>query len=190
MRFKEFIIFIILFTIIYILFFIIKDKIISKKEENDLQKKANNTINNNKYIEFAKFYGIQSNMSINNLISIFKDYNDLGISNFNLDEIAKKNVCNNYEVAVIICYFEYIGLIKRRTIVLNTNTIIENPMTEQNLISKYFTLLNNKSSLEDIKKSVGESYLSDLTTINDRFLFPGVRFIDNNIYYYVGDTNE
>lgn len=190
MSLKEFIIFIIIFTIVYILFFIIYDKIINKTENKKLNDKAKNSIKLENYIEFSKFYGIESKMTINNLLSIFSDYKTIGISDFNLEEIAKKNVCDKYEIAVVISYFEYIGLFKRNTILLTTNSIIENPMVEQTLISKYYTLLSNKSDIETIKKTIGESYYSDLTTINEKFLFPGVRFIDQNIYYYVGDKNE
>jgi hypothetical protein len=188
MRLKEFIIFIIIFTIIYILFFIIYDKLIAKKAKNDLKNKAIKNINITDYGKYAMFYGITTKLTADNLQNIFTSYSEGDVKDFNILETAQKNMTNPYEIAVIISYFEYIGLVKRRTILINTNSILETSIPEQNLISKYFTLFQNNNDVETIKKTIGETYITELTNINDKFLFPGVRFINNNIYYFVGDN--
>lgn len=190
MRFKEFIIFIIVFTIIYVLFFIVYDKLSDTLSKKKLIKKANDSISIENYNNFALFYGFYTKLSLDSLINIFTIINNSEqINEINLLDVANQHGTTPYEIAVCVCYFEYLGLIKRRTILLNTNSMIENSFKDQNIISKYFTVIQNKSSFEDIKKVFGEETRNDFTNINDKFLFPGVRFNDNVIYYYGGDTN-
>jgi len=69
MRFKEFAIFIVIFTIIYILFFIVFDKISTKFSKNKVLNNAKKVININSYILYSKFYGFNTILSLDNLIS-------------------------------------------------------------------------------------------------------------------------
>jgi len=189
MRFKEFAIFIVIFTIIYILFFIVFDKISTKFSKNKVLNNAKKVININSYILYSKFYGFNTILSLDNLISLFQELNIDNMNTINLLDIANKYNTSNYEIAVVISYFEMLGLMKKRSILLTTNTMVENNPLDQNMLSKYLSYFQAKKSFEEIKSVYGEDVYTELSTINEKFMYPGLRFIDKVIYYYQGDSN-
>ena len=189
MRLKEFAIFIVIFTIVYIIFFILFDKISNKHGKSKMVKNAKKIININSYILYSRFYGFNTNLNYDNLIQLFQDLNIEQMNSVNLLDIANKYNTNNYEIAVVVSYFEMLGLLKRRSILLHTNTMIENTPLDQNLLSKYLSYFQSKKTFDEIKSALGEDVYTELNTINEKFMYPGLRFIDKVIYYYEGDSN-
>lgn len=181
MRAKEFLIFIFIFTIIYILFWIIFDRIVEVKRKNTELKKAKSLINIDNYKKFSEFYGYQSKVSKETIMMIF---NDLKKNQNNyITELSKKYLVNNYEVVTIILYLEYLNLIFKKKISLENNIITNLSYIEQNLIQKYLPSFNNKDSLEVIRNNLGQNSINDINIIIRYNLIPGLRLIDNKLYY-------
>ena len=189
MRLKEFIIVLIIFTFLYFGFFALFDIFSLKHDKSKKKKTAKNKINITDYTTFALFYGFQTKLDYDKLLELYMALDIDQVNTINMQELANMYATTTYEIATVTCYFEYLGLLKRRTIILTTNSMVENNMSDQNIISKYFTNLQEKKSFDEIKKIFGESTINDLTRINEVFLFPGVRYFEKVIYYYGGGQN-
>ena len=168
MRLKQFLIFLVIFTICYILFFVVYDYIMSLIAWKKEQKHARMSVNNDDYRNFARFYGLvpEANKSL-----IMKIYYNL----------------SNVEYVVIILYLEYLDLINRETIYLNRDTISIPSFKDEELITKYIVYLHEKKPFEEITALSGLSTKNDLVYLDSVFLIPGVRFINSQLYYY-GDV--
>ena len=184
MRFKEFIIFIIIFTIVYILFFVILDFIRNKKD--DPNKLLRQELNINNYYNFASFYGIKSNINIDTIINIYDIMNDS--FNIKISYIANQFGLSNAEVVVIVLYLEYLNYLKEKNINMNNDTITNFSPQDKMLFDKYIPFFRNKSDYNTIVNSTNNSSKDELNYINNFFLVEGVRIINNTIYY-VGDSN-
>ena len=74
MRVKEFVIFILIFTVLYTIFFLLYDKISGARDKKRLINNAKSLIDIEKFNKFCLFYGIQSNVSLDLIINIYLDY--------------------------------------------------------------------------------------------------------------------
>lgn len=184
MRTKEYVIFLLIFTVCYILFFIIYDKLSIKVMQKRTLKHAYSMIDIDKYNSFATFYGIRSNISEDVIKCVYNDFKN--IVNVKISDYSNKYKISSYELVVIILYLEYFNLISKRNIIFENDLIINTTYIDQNLINKYYSLFYNKSDLKKISSTMGDSALNDINYLNSRFLVPGVRLI-NSTLYYVGD---
>ena len=187
MRFKTFIIFLIIFTIIYFGGFYLYDYFKNKKDVENKEKNDYLAIDLNKYYKFALFYGITSSIDKNTLIAIFNELKET--LNTQISILSKKYNISNFEVVAIVKYLEYIGLITTRSINLNEDTVNKISEKEETVIIKYSIQLSNKFNYKTIISNGGFGADKELEQINNYFLIPGVRIIDSTIYY-VGDINE
>ena len=185
MRIKEFLMFIIVFTIVYILFFVIYDKLSLNKSKGKIKKQAKEKITIEEYQKFANFYGITTiSASIDTILKIYDTLllnNDLTISTE-----AKKYNITNLEYVIIVLYLEYLELIIKKNISLDHDIIKKVSIVEQNMIQKYMPYFIKKASIEEITKSLGPNSINDIFIMNNSFLIPGVRLLDSKLYY-VGD---
>ncbi len=187
MRLKEFIIFIIIFTIIYVLFFVIYDIIMNKKSNEKRKEDVNNLISINKYLKFIKFYNLNSTLTEENLKNIFQE---LKISaNNDINMLSSKYGIEYNEVLAIILFLEYIGVIKKRKILIDNNCCVPLSETEESLVLKYSILLSNKMDYNSIIQRMGIGSDKELEYLNSNYLIPGVIINDKNIMY-VGDLDE
>ncbi len=187
MRLKEFIIFIIIFTIIYVLFFKIYDHFANKKaiERGKLQEE--NLFSLDKFNKFATFYGITSSITLGSLRNLAFDLkNNLII---NLTPIAEKNNISKDELIIAILYLEYTGLIKKRSIIYENDVTAPINEAEQSALVKYSLYFSNKYDYHSIVQNVGLNADKEIDYLYRRYLLPGVK-IDNSIISYVGDINE
>lgn len=184
MRTKEFIIFIGIFTVCYIIFFIIFDKLSDIKTKKDAIKKAKSLITLEQYAKFASFYGVQATASIDTIIKIYNEFITCG--DCLISEKAKSYGVTNLEFVVIILYIEYLSLINKRMISLEMDSIKKTSFVEQNMVQKYNTYFKEKKDYDSIIETMGNNAANDLATMNDTFLMPGIRLINSKLYY-VGD---
>ena len=184
MRLKEFIIFIIIFTIVYILFFVILDYINNKKDDPNKLLRAELNINN--YYNFALFYGIKSNINIDIIINIYNLMNNS--NNIKISYIANQYNISNLEVVVIVLYLEYLNYLKEKSININNDIITNFSSQDKMLFDKYINFFRNKADYNTIINSSNSVSRDELNYINSYFLIEGVRIINNQIYY-VGDYN-
>ena len=187
MRLKEFIVFLIAFTIVYIVFFVIVDKISLKRSEENERKRILSYMDIQKYYKFANFYGIPSAISNQLLYSIFLDIQTT--STMKITTYGQKYQVSPYEFVVIVLYFEYYQLISKKVISYEEDTITQASYADQGLLYKYGPLFLSKSDYPKIMASMGNTAVGDLTYLNQKFLIPGIRIIGSNIFY-VGDLNE
>ena len=186
MRLKEFIIFLIIFTICYFLFFYFYDVFTNKKALEKNEKDTKTLIDLDKYYIFSSFYGIDSHItgSIINLL-----YFELKQSlNNNLEELSLKYSISIEEVIVVIMFLEYSGVIMKRKIIGGNNCVSLNN-NDETLILKYSLLFANKSDYETIVKEMGITTLKELNYMSEHYLIPGIIFKDSTLTY-VGDINE
>ena len=184
MRIKEFLIFLLIFTIIYILFFLVYDYINNLKINKKSKEKALTLINIDSYNNFARFYGLSLGISKELILNIYDDIKHL--NSICISEFSKKyNISVNVFIVIII-YLEYIELLGRKSISIESDSINELSSKEGNMVFKYSNFFKIKGSIEAFISSFGDISLSDLIYIDKFFLFPGVRYIDSKIYY-VGD---
>lgn len=184
MRMKEFIIFIVIFTIAYIVFFIVFDKLSFKKAKRDARRQVESLVTIEQYNKFASFYGIQPIATIEIILSVYdsiKNNKDCIIS-----REAEAHNLNNLEYVAIVLYLEYLGLIPKRMISIELDSMKKTSFVEQNMMQKYNTYFQNKTPLSEIINAMGNTALNDLNTMNKNFLMPGVRYVNSNLYY-VGD---
>lgn len=188
MRIKEFIIFIIIYTICYFLFFFLIDKIADERENKKLEKNIKKLINTDTYKKFALFYGIQSTINSDTLNNIYNIYPKINFP-CQIEEVASKFAVSPYELIVVILFLEYIDAVPIKVISYQTNTISNPNYLDQKILDKYSLHLKNKESLETINSEAGSNTYNDIYYLNSNYLIPGVRFIDNKLYY-VGDIYE
>lgn len=187
MRLKEFLIGVVIFTIIYIIYFKIYDTINLKLLLKRQKRKAYKKINNNSYNTFALFYGLNSQLSKKEIKNIYDCYkNNMTIK---ISELSQKLNITNNELVIVLLFLEYLEISPVRNI--NLQGDITTPLTsiDQTLVNKYAFYIDNKNSINTLRQNLGESVDNDLYYLDSRFLFPGVRVI-NSVIYYVGDLNE
>ena len=184
MRMKEFIIFLVIFTIAYIVFFIVFDKLSAISTKKKTKKHALSLIKIEEYTKFASFYGIQTTTTINTLISIYED--QMKGKNCVISEKAKLYGLSNIEYVVVVLYLEYLKLMNKKMVSLEMDLIKNTSFQEQNMVQKYNTYFNEKKSYEEIITKMGQTAENDLIMMNKNFLMPGVRLINSKLYY-VGD---
>lgn len=181
MRLKQFLLFLGIFTVCYILFFIvydyIKSLIISKSEI----KNARNKINTDSYRNFANFYGIQSTAVKDKIMQIYLDYEE---KDYIISKEASFYNISNIEYVMITLYLEYLKLINKKVINLKNDTIKVPSLKEQEIVRKYSIYLLEKKSIETITEAFGNTAQKDLLFLNNSLLMPGVRLIDSVLYYY------
>ncbi len=187
MRLKEFIIFIIFFTIIYIVAFAIFDYFQRKKDLKKANLNKQNLITINKYQKFASFYQITplaTEEILKNICTTIKQNYYINISSLSNDF----NIDSN-ELIVIILFLEYIGIIKKRGISFDSNSTFPLNNNDESLIMKYSLYFSNKMDYNTIITNAGFNSTKELEYLYSKFLLPGI-IIDNNTVYYVGDLNE
>lgn len=184
MRVKEFVIFILIFTVLYTIFFLLYDKISGARDKKRLINNAKSLIDIEKFNKFCLFYGIQSNVSLDLIINIYLDY--FVDKNCYLSLAAANYGINSLEFVVIILYLEYVGLIHNKKFSLTDNYMKNMDYNDQCLVKKYDELIKEQKTYEMITSSMSGPVNDDLNNIESYFLIPGVRVVDSNIYY-VGD---
>lgn len=184
MRLKEFIIFIAIFTVVYIIFFVLYDKLMNIKAEKERKEYALSLIKIEQYVKFASFYGIQATATLETILRVFLDFRDG--KNCIISKQAKVYNLNNLEFVVIVLYLEYLNLMSKKIISLENDSMKKTTFVEQNMIQKYSSYFQGKRDLEFIINNAGTNTTNDLNTMNKYFLMPGVRLIDSKLYY-VGD---
>ena len=186
MRLKEFVIFIIIFTILYIAFFVIFDKITLKRQIKKARERVLSLMDEKKYYTFACFYGVQKTLSKELLLSIYDDIQSL--DSIKISDYSDKYQITPYEFIIVILYFEYFQLIERKNIGIQENYIHDADYKDQALVYKYGTVFLDKLSYSEIVSKIGNDANQELNYLQERFLFPGVRFLNSTIYY-VGDLD-
>lgn len=187
MRLKEFIITISIFTVFYILFFIFFDKYTFHLEKKKEEKKMEAILDENKFLLFSRFYGLDATVSKNILKQIMNDISKM-------PSISISNCSNNYQIlpyqfVIVILYLEYFQLFGLREVYFEGNVIVPVRQSNQGLITKYKPYFASKLSYEEIVQKMGQSAVKELALLNQLFLIPGVRIIGTQIYY-VGDLDE
>ena len=187
MRLKEFIIFIIIFTILYISFFIIFDHFSNKivLEKNKEKKESAFDINQFKF--FASFYNITTNINIDTIKSIFFDIKDN--YSISLSQMASKYNITIDEFIVVILYLEYKDLIKKRIISKQLDSTSPLSEKDEDLILKYSLLFFNKYNYNTLIEKAGFGAEQELDYMMKKLIIPGVKIENSNIYY-IGDSNE
>ncbi len=187
MRLKEFIIFIIIFTIIYFLSFAIYDYFQNKKDIKKASSNKEELINSNSYKKFASFYQITSNIEeqvLKNIATTIQNNYYINLSSFS----NEWNITVN-ELIIVILFLEYIGIIKKRGISYDSNSTFPLNDNDESLIVKYSLYFSNKMEFNEIIRNAGFNSTKELEYLYSKFLLPGI-IIDNNSIYYVGDLNE
>jgi len=187
MRLKDFIIFIIIFSIIYFLAFYIYDIITNKKAIKRRNDEVKSLIDINKYIKFCAFYGLNPKADINILNNFIVDIKSTKNNNF--VDLSNKYLIDTNEVIIIILFFEYLGIIEKRKIIINNSCSIPLNDNDDTLLVKYSICFLNKYDYETIITKMGLNSEKELIYINDYYLFPGV-YIKNKNIYYMGDLND
>lgn len=187
MRLKGFIIFIIIFTIIYFGGFAIYDYFKNKKDEEKTIKNNYLMLNIDNLKKFALFYNINITIDLNVLIQMYEEFRN--IVSIQISTSSLKYNISNDELVIIILYLEYIGLIPTKAINLGLDNITSLNTKEDSLIIKYSIQFQNKYDYQTILRNAGVGADKEINYIMEKFLFPGVR-LDNNNIYYVGDLNE
>ena len=188
MRLKEFIIFIVIFTIIYIAAFVIYDYFSDKKSNKNSSEKKDSIFSYDSFLAFAKFYGIVPNTNIETIKAIQTEL----ANNFNitLSDYSAKYSLQPVELVVIILFLEYYDFIKKRSIVTSRNCTEEFNAKDSDISLKYSLYLSNKFDYNTIVQRAGLNSEEELQYLDANFLVPGVRIVEKNIYYSEGDSNE
>ena len=183
MRLKEFIITIIIFTIIYFLFFVIYDAIRYKSLDNKEKKKAIKTIDFATYLKFALFYGIIESQITEDLLKKIYFDSQSQVEKY-ITIASKKYNISNYEYIIVILYLEYLELIVKKEIDMNKSMIVDYTFQDMQYLNKYTNYFSKKMSFEEISKEVGSGATNELYYIDKTFLFPGIRIINSIICYF------
>ena len=179
MRLKEFMITIIIFTIIYVLFFVILDLLESKKEKDRERKRMDSLFQEDPIAVFFQFYAVKNNGVTPSLLkTIYADMKRTTSLSLSI-----------YEFVVAVLYLEYYQLTSRRNISIQEDLMKMIDFHDQELIMKYGSFFLEKCSYQEILERIGNSANQDLEFCNEHFLIPGVRMIDSTIYY-VGEVYE
>ncbi len=186
MRLKEFIIFLFIFTICYILFFILWDRKSLRDSIKKEKKRVIGLIEGNKFSKFAMFYGLQATLSNDVIFLIFQDIQQ--ISRIKISFYSNKYGISSQEFVVLFLYFEFLSLISRKAISVHEDFIYPISIADQNLIHKYDVYFKEKDSFEVLTSKLGNGILKDISHLEYFLLVPGVRFIQSQLYY-VGDIS-
>ena len=187
MRTKEFIIFLVIFTVVYIVFFVALDKMSASLLQQKIKRRAFSLINVSSFILFAQFYGLNGTADKNILDSIYLSYKDE--QKIPLSSAAQMYNITPFEFAVIYLYMEYINVFNKKMINFDAGMICPISFDDFPIITKYESYFHNHADFRSIYSAVGETARQNLSYLDHRFLVPGVRFIDD-VLYYVGDINE
>ena len=184
MRLKEFIIFIIFFTVVYILFFIILDYFLDKKAKEKAVQNESDLLDIEQYKRFAAFYGITPTISKEIMESIQK----VLVVNIviNLSEFANSYGISTDELIVLILFLEYIGMIKKRVIDKEKDCTLALSDREEGIIVNYSLILSSKATYEEIVGKMGFYAPNELEFLNSKMLIPGIK-IENSKIDYFGD---
>ena len=185
MRLKGFIIFIIIFTIVYIGFFIIYDKMSLIREENRIKKMLDSLINIDNYLKFALFYGVNGTVSKDTIIQIYDEIKNRDSFRISLEAMTFN--LSKEELVTIVIYLEYLELIPVRNISLSNDVVRSITFTERDIVNKYHVFFQEKRDLDFISTNIGNSVTKDLDIITSENLVPGVVYKNSRIYY-VGDV--
>lgn len=187
MRLKEFIIFIIIFTVIYFLGFWIYDYISNKKALKKSEETKEKLLTKEKFKIFCNFYNVNTDISSEIIKAVYANAKaNLTLSFTKLVELY--NISKD-EAILIILFLEYLGFINKRVILIDKDTTSLLTEYDNSLITKYALYLNNKFDYNTIIQRAGLNSDKELEYLNNKFLFPGVRIINSTIYY-IGDLND
>ena len=184
MRFKEYLICVIVFTILYVLFFVLYDKLIRKKEKGRVDKRLHLIMDGERFFRFAQFYGVNTRLSSDQLTSIYDRMRKSG--DFVISLFAKDIQLTPYEVIVIVLYFEYFLLLEKKNISLESDLVKTLNVTDQGYLFKYGPMFLEKNSMEQILQKEGAIANKELIYMQENFLTPGIRLWDNTLYYVEG----
>ncbi len=188
MRVKEFIMFIIVFTICYVGFFVFFDIVHNKNSQKKQEKRLHNLFQTNKILVFLKFYGIENPVVTGELLkSIYEEIKNM--SSISISVYSEKYGIQPYEFVVCVLYLEYFQFISRKSVSVENDLMKTIDSTDQQLIMKYGTFFSEKKSYQQIIDIVGDTAVKELNDCNQCFLTPGVRIINSTVYY-VGDIDE
>ena len=187
MRVKEFIFFIIIFTILYFLILRIYDYYKGKKDIKEKEKRNLELINFDNYSKYAKFYNIVTTVNENTLKSIYLDIKDL--DNYKISNLWNRYNLSLEEVIVIIEYFEFIKIINIKSINVENDEVLRPNENEELLLVRYYSFFSNKYDYKTIMQNKGLNGEKELETLIKSHLIPGIRIIDKTIYY-LGDFDE
>lgn len=184
MRFKEYLICVIVFTILYILFFVIFDATVRKKEKGRVDKRFRLVMDGERFFRFAQFYGVNTRLSSDQLAVIYDKMKKSG--DFVISLFAKDIQLSPYEVVVITLYFEYFLLLDKKNISLESDLVRTLNVADQGYLFKYGPLFLEKCSMEQILQKEGEIANKEIKYMQDNFLTPGIRLWENTLYYIEG----
>ena len=187
MRLKEFIIFIIIFTIVYCLFFYVYDILVSKKANKTRKQDIDNIISINRYAKFCAFYNIKPMIDQILLKNLYFSFDK--VINVDLKALAETYGLDINELVVVVLFFEYLGVIKMRKILAETGWCVPLDDSDEALSLKYSLFLSNKYDYDTIVKRTGINSDKELLYMNNNFLIPGA-ILNNGTLSYVGDLDE
>lgn len=187
MRLKEFIIFIIIFTIIYFLGFYIYDSIVNKKASEKRDKEVKDTINIEKYKIFCNFYNVTPSIDKSILEAIHVTLKQS--LNNDLNQLVSAYSISMNELIVAILFLEYIGIIKTRKILVENNCCVPLKESDEVLMMKYSLMFSNKFDYDTVTKRIGLNSDKELLYMSTHYMMPGV-ILKDKILYYVGDIDE
>ena len=184
MRPKGFLIAVVVFTVLYILICKIIDKAIDKNKDSDRLLKQE--IDLNKFYNFAKFYGVQTTINENHILSIYNFLKDT--DNIRISYIASQTYTTPPEVIVTLLYLEYLNYLSEKAIHAEQDLIMDFNLNDKALFDKYIGLLREKKDYQTIEQMCGQKTYEDLFYIDKYFLIEGIRFYNKRLYY-AGDYN-
>jgi hypothetical protein len=154
-----------------------------KDDSTDLLKKE---IDINKYYNFAKFYNLTSNITLDTIMKVY----NLMIDSTNIKISYIANECNisNDEVVVVVLYLEYLNFLREKAINMNNDMITNFTMNDKTMFDKYINFIRNKTDYQTIVNNMGHQAIDELNYINNYYVIEGIRIIDKKIYY-AGDYN-
>lgn len=188
MRFKEFLIFIIIFTILYFVSFAIYDYITNKKAVQKRDEDKEKLFNIQLYFKYAEFYLIHSTINEELLKKITSDLaSNLVIS---LSGYSQENNISVEELIIIISFLEYEDLIPKRAVLIHQDCTT--PLTEKDetLILKFSLLFINKYNYKTVLEKAGFNSDKEIEYLSSRNLLIGMKIIDQNLIYFEGDEND
>lgn len=184
MRFKGFVIFIGIFSILYTIFCHFYDKFYDKKDNENQILKAQSIINIDVFKKFAAFYGINASVNKEIILDIFKNYKN--ITNYSISSESSKYKISSLEFVIVLLYLEYFGLMNVVKISFQDDRVTKTNSLEEVKLQRYYDFFAKKADYKTITNSVGLNSDNELVNINKYFLAPGIRIVDSKIFY-VGD---
>ena len=188
MRLKGFFITTIIFTVFYILFFFVFDKIVLANEQKRNKKRIDSILDESRFSLFAQFYGLNTVVPRNILERIFNEVPRM--PSISISSCSSNYQITPYEFIVAVVYLEYYHLMELKEVYFDGNVMIPVRQNNLSLILKYQPFFVKKTVYNDIVENIGQSAIREMDSLNQLYLIPGVRIINSQIYYYVGDINE